>query len=58
MTRSKANTGQLQCNGIGPCKKRTIRAVEFVGEVARKMFKSPSIKATCSDSIGRQVKAG
>ena len=41
----RATTGQRRSNGVGPRRKRTISAVEFVGEVARKMSASPSIKA-------------
>jgi AhpD family alkylhydroperoxidase len=41
----RATTGQPRSNGVGPRRKRTISAVEFVGEAARKMSESSSIKA-------------
>jgi alkylhydroperoxidase family enzyme len=40
-----ATTGQPGRNGVGPREKRTISAFGFIGEVARKMSESPSIKA-------------
>ena len=41
----RATTGQPRSNGVGPRRKRTISALEFVGEAARKMSESSSIKA-------------
>jgi len=41
----RTTTGQPPRNGVGPREKRTIRAVEFVGQVVRKISESPSIKA-------------
>jgi len=41
----RATTGQPQGNGVGPRRKRTISAVEFIGNVAIKISESSSIKA-------------
>jgi len=41
----RATTGQPVRNGVGPRRKRTISTVEFIGDVARKMSDSSSIKA-------------
>jgi len=42
---SRAPAGEPVREGVGPRRKRTISAVGFIGEVARKMWESPSIKA-------------
>jgi len=41
----RATTGQPGHNGVGPRRKRTISTVDFIGDVARKMSESSSIKA-------------
>ena len=41
----RAAAGEPVRKGVGPRRKRTISAVGFIGEVARKMSESPSIRA-------------